>query len=205
MKKAIIGAGRELLQSGLTVETWGNISLFDRKNGRIYITPSNVDYFACGEEDVVVLSPRGEVLEGTRRPSSETPLHLAVYARRPDVSAIVHTHPVWSTVFSCMGEGLPVFLDEAAQTLGGPVPVCPYALPGTQALAEACADALAAGQNACLLRAHGAVCVGKDLKSAFRAARVLEMTAEIAWRMRALDAVPRPLAPEDIAAMRGMR
>lgn len=77
----------------------------------------------------------------------------------------------------------------------------PYALPGTDELARACAEALGQKANACLLQSHGAVCVGKDMKSAFKTARVLEMTAEIYYRIRSIGGQYIPISPENIAAM----
>lgn len=201
MKQIIIDAGKELLTSNLTVETWGNLSVRDPETGLVYISPSGMDYRTCTTDDVVVLNPDGTLREGKRKPSVETELHLLVYARRPDVNAIVHTHPVASTVFGCLGREIPLFLDEGAQALGAPVATCPYALPGSHELAEHCAQALSGGANACLLQSHGAVCVGKDMKAAFKVARVLEMSAEIYWRILALGQTPLALKPEDIAWM----
>ena len=200
-KKLILDSGIILLEGGFTVETWGNISIRDPRTGNIYITPSGMDYKTCTEEDVVVLSLDGQVLEGKRRPSIEKELHLMVYRARPQVGAVVHTHPIYSTVFSTIGEDLPLIIDEAAQTLGDTVRTCPYHLPGSTELASACVQALGEKANACLLKAHGAVCLGKDIKGAFKTARVLEMTAEIYWRARAIGKNPEPISPELIQAM----
>lgn len=201
-KRNILDAGKTLLHAGLTVETWGNLSVCDRAAGRVYITPSGMDYDVCVEDDIVCMDLDGKILEGTRKPSIETGLHLAVYRARPDVGAVVHTHPIYSTVFSCIGEGIPLCIDEAAQALGAPVETCAYFLPGSAELAAACAEKLSGEANACLLKSHGAVCVGANLKAAFKVARVLEMTAEIYWRIRAMGRRPDPLAPSDIAFMK---
>ena len=199
-KALLIESGKKLLDERFTVETWGNISVRGT-DGLIYITPSGMDYTACTEDDVVVMTLDGTVVDGHRVPSIEHGLHRAVSAARPDVNAIVHTHPIYSTVFSAMGEGIPLLIDEAAQALGDEVRTAPYALPGTQALAENCVEALGRKANACLLQSHGAVCVGKDMKSAFKTARVLEMTAEIYYRIRSVGGRYLPISREDIAAM----
>ena len=94
-----------------------------------------------------------------------------------------------------------MFLDEGAQALGGPVKTCAYALPGSRELAEYCAAALAGDKNACLLQSHGAVCVGGSMKEAFKVARVLEMSAEIYWRIRATGGTYVPIAAENVSAM----
>lgn len=199
-KQLIIASGKKLLHEGFTVETWGNLSVRGA-DGLVYITPSGMDYDTCTEDDVVVMTLDGAVVDGHRVPSIEHGLHRAVYAARPDVNAIVHTHPIFSTVFSAMGENIPLLIDEAAQALGGEVRTAPYALPGTDELAKNCAEALGQKANACLLQSHGAVCVGRDMKAAFKTARVLEMTAEIYYRIRATGGKFIPISPENIAAM----
>lgn len=199
-KTLLIESGKKLLHEGFTVETWGNISVRG-EDGLVYITPSGMDYDTCTEDDIVVMTLDGTVVDGHRVPSIENGLHRAVYAARPDVNAIVHTHPIFSTVFSAMGENIPLIIDEAAQALGDEVRTAHYALPGTDELAQNCAAALGQKANACLLQSHGAVCVGRDMKSAFKTARVLEMTAEIYYRIRSVGGKFIPISPEHIAAM----
>ena len=198
-RQAVVEAGKKMLHSGLTVETWGNISV--RDHDRIYITPSGMPYDGLVEEDVVVTGLEGRVLEGRWQPSTETPLHAAVYNARPDVGAILHTHPIYSTVFSCMGEDIPLFIDEAAQALGDVVRTAGYALPGSPELARNCVAALGRKANACLLKSHGAVCVGKDLGACFRTAAVLEMTARVLQLIRSMSGTFHPISDENIAAM----
>ena len=199
-REVIVSSGKKLLHEGFTVETWGNISVRD-EDGLVYITPSGMDYETCTVDDVVVMTPDKKIVSGTRRPSIETDLHLLVYKARPEVRAIVHTHPINSTVFSCMGESIPILTDEAAQALGDEIRTAAYGLPGSIELAENCVSALGRKANACLLQSHGAVCVGADMKSAFKVAKVLEMTAEIYYRIRAVGGTYIPLTPENIAAM----
>lgn len=201
MRQTIVTAGKKLINEGFTVETWGNISVRDEA-GRVYITPSGMDYETCTVDDIVVMDLNGSILSGERRPSIETDLHLGVYRSRPEVMAIVHTHPIYSTVFSCMGEGIPLGIcDEAAQALGGEVKTAQYALPGSPELAKNCVDALGSSSNACLLRSHGAVCVGKDIRAAFKVAKVLEMTSEIYYRIRSIGGSFIPISQENISAM----
>ena len=199
-KSLLIESGKKLLHEGFTVETWGNISVRG-DNGLVYITPSGMNYDTCSEDDIVVMRLDGTVVDGRRVPSIEHGLHRAVYAARPDVHAVVHTHPIYSTVFSAMGENIPLLIDEAAQALGDEVRTAPYALPGTEQLADNCVQALGQKANACLLQSHGAVCVGRDMKAAFKTARVLEMTAEIYYRIRAIGGKFIPISQENIAAM----
>jgi L-fuculose-phosphate aldolase len=200
-KELIVSSGLKMLNSGMTVETWGNISARDPRSGWIYLTPSGMDYSKINEADVVVCDPDGNILEGHRKPTIEKDLHLEIYKRRDDVNAIVHTHPIYSTVFSCMGEDIPPIIDEAAQVLMGECRRVDYALPGTAELAENCVKALGDTAMSCLLQSHGAVCVGKDMDNAFKVSKVLEMTAEIYYRIRATGGTPIPISNENIEYM----
>lgn len=200
-KELIVKSGIKMLNSGMTVETWGNISARDPRNDRVYLTPSGMDYSKINEADVVVCDLGGNFLEGHRKPTIEKDLHIEIYKKRKDVNAIVHTHPIYSTVFSCMGEDIPPIIDEAAQVLMGTCRRADYALPGTMELAENCVKALGDTAMSCLLQSHGAVCVGKDMDTAFKVARVLEMTAEIYYRIRATGGSPIPILEENIEYM----
>ncbi len=200
-KKLIVESGLRMLNSGYTVETWGNISFRDKETNLVYLTPSGMDYTIVTQDDIVVCDLDGNVVEGTKKPTIETGLHLAIYKARPEVNAVVHTHPMYSMVFSCCGEDIPLVIDEAAQTLGGTVKTAEYALPGSPELAQNCVDALGTQSNACLLKSHGAVCVGEDMDSAFKVSKVLEVTAEIYQMIRAIGKTPYKISDENIAAM----
>ena len=199
-REIIVTAGKKLIHEGFTIETWGNISVRDEA-GLVYITPSGMDYETCTVDDVVVMKPDKTVVSGARRPSIETDLHLAVYAARPEVSAIVHTHPLSSMVFACTGMSIPLLSDEASQALGDEVRTARYGLPGSLELAQNCVDALGQKSNACLLQSHGAVCVGKNMPAAFTVAKVLEMTAELYYRICVMGKSYIPISEENIAAM----
>ena len=187
--------------SGLTVETWGNISARDPETGLIYLTPSAMKYDTIRAEDVVVCDLNGNIVSGTRKPTIEMGMHLGVYRSRRDVNAVIHTHPTYSMIYSCQGKDIPLFTDEAAQTLGDTCRTTPYELPGTPELADACARTLGAKANACLLHSHGAVCVGGDMETAFRVCTVLEITARILYMIEATGGRPEPISDANIAAM----
>lgn len=178
-KETLVKAGKRMLQSGLTVETWGNISVRDPETRRVYLTPSGMDYNICTEKDIVVCDLDGNILDGNRKPTIEKKLHLQIYLNRPEINVVIHTHPIYSKVFACTKKDIPLFIDEAAQTLGDVVRVADYALPGFAELADNCVRALRGRANACLLQSHGAVCVGEDIKMAFKVVKVLEMTAKL--------------------------
>ena len=198
-KRVIVDAGLRMRDAKLTVETWGNISC--RNNDLVYITPSGMDYGIITEDDIIVADLAGNIVEGARKPSIETPLHISVYNTRPDVRAVIHTHAIHSNVFACIGEDIPLFHDEAAQTLGDTVRCADYCLPGTADLAESCTAVLAGKANACLLRNHGAVCVADTMDNCFKVAIVLEMVAELYYKIRAMSCNFVPLSEENIRIM----
>ncbi len=178
-KQRLIRAGQEMLERKLTVETWGNLSLRDPDTGLIYLTPSAMPYHTITEADVVVLDGNGNLVEGNRAPTVEKDLHLGLYRMRPEINAVIHTHPVHSQVFAVLRRPIPPIMDEAAQVIGGAVPVADYALPGTKELADKVCRVMDGRVRACLMANHGAVCVGQSMEQAFKVCAVLEMTAQI--------------------------
>lgn len=199
-KQILLQAGIEMQKRDLTVETWGNISVRDPETGKIYLTPSGMAYDTLQESDVCVLDEAGNVIEGTRKPSVEKMLHVLIYQNRKDVQAILHTHPVNSTVFGVLHQTIPVITDEMAQAIGGPVQCAEYALPGSMELAENVMHALGNVQ-ACLMANHGAVCVGKDMKECFKVATVLETSSDVYQKALAVGK-PQEISKENADWMR---
>jgi L-fuculose-phosphate aldolase len=201
-KAKLVEAGLKLSRSGLTVETWGNISIIDREQGVVYITPSGMPYDKVTEDDMVGVDLAGKVIEGERKPSVEMPMHVAIFNARKDAGAVLHTHSLYATAFASMGEDIPPIIDEAAQTLGGTVRTTEYALPATKKIAEQCIKALGKNGNACLLKSHGAVCIGESLEECFKVAVVLETTARIYYLIRSMGGKYATISEENIALMR---
>ncbi len=200
-KAFLVESGKKMLHSGLTVETWGNISVRDPETGYVYLTPSGMPYDTLVEDDIVVMDVDGNLIEGERKPTIEYAMHLGIMKNRPDINAIVHTHPVYSQVFALLHEPIPPVIDEAAQILGGAVNVTEYALPGTSEMAQNAIKTLGKSGAACLLANHGAVCAAKDMDGAFRVCTVLEMTAHIYYMARCIGD-PKPIDDEKIAFMK---
>ena len=199
-KKILLDSGLRMFHSGLTVETWGNISLRDPNNDHVYLTPSGMPYDKINEDDVIVAKVDGTIVDGTRKPTIEKELHLSLYRHRRDINAVLHTHPIYSQVFAVLREDIPPVIDEAAQILGGSVRCAKYALPGSNELAENCAELLKDSGYACLLANHGSVCIGADINMAFKVAAVLEMTAQIYVLARSIGK-PIALGEKEIAIM----
>ena len=200
-KREVIDAGIRMLSEGITIGTWGNVTVRDPETGYVYLSPSGMPYKTLVEDDIVVVRLDGSRMEGTRKSTIETEMHLAIYRARPECNAVIHTHPIYSTAFSAMGEDIPLLLDEAAQVLGDVVRTTAYALPGSQELADECVKALGEKSMACLLRSHGAVCLGKDLEQAFGNSTVLEATARVYSIIRSMGGQFDPISPENIAFM----
>ena len=177
-KKIIVETGKELYKQNLTIGTWGNISALDPETGLIYIKPSAMDYNEINLEDIIVVNRKGEVIEGVRKPSVEMPMHLSIYNARKDVRAIVHYHPVYSSVLAVTGFSLPGICEDFVQVVGEKVLCAKYALPGSDELAENAVASLG-NRNAVFLLNHGTLCVGKDMKEAIKVCYVVEKTAHI--------------------------
>ena len=124
LKAEVCRVNQALAAAGLAVLTWGNASGADRKAGVMAIKPSGVPYEKLRPEDVVVLSlADGRVIEGTARPSSDTPTHLYLYQNCPDIGGIVHTHSIHATSFAQAKREITCLGTTHADTFYGAVPV----------------------------------------------------------------------------------
>ncbi|MBU1291734.1 class II aldolase/adducin family protein [bacterium] len=177
-KKLIVDTGRELYKQSLTIGTWGNISLLDPETDLVYIKPSGMDYNEINLDDIIVVDKKGKIIEGFRKPSIEMPMHLSIYDARKDVGAIVHYHPIYSSVLAVTGLSLPGICEDFVQIVGEKVLCAKYALPGSDELAENAVASLG-NRKAVFLLNHGALCVGKDMKEAMKVCYVVEKTAHI--------------------------
>jgi L-ribulose-5-phosphate 4-epimerase len=123
-------ANKELAKSGLVVLTWGNVSGVDRESGVMAIKPSGVDYDELEPEDIVVLSiDEGEIIEGSLRPSSDTPSHLVLYQEFRSIGGVVHTHSAYATSWAQAGREIPCFGTTHADYFYGSVPLTRHLTP----------------------------------------------------------------------------
>jgi L-fuculose-phosphate aldolase len=178
VRQDIVAAGNELLAKGLVAGTWGNVSARLPDSDRIAVTPSGHDYRTLTPDDVVLVDIHGGVVDGRLKPSSETPLHIAVYKSRPDVKAIVHTHSTFASACAVARKPIPPIIEDLVQLAGGSVEVAHYALPGTVELAQNAVIALKQ-RNAVLLANHGVVGCGQSLREAITACELVEKAAQI--------------------------
>ncbi|MBA7588388.1 5-deoxy-D-ribulose 1-phosphate aldolase [subsurface metagenome] len=177
-KKLIVDTGRELYKHNLTIGTWGNISVLDPETDLVYIKPSGMDYNEIKLEDVIVVNKKGKIIEGFRKPSIEMPVHLSIYNTRKNVGAIVHYHPIYSSVLAVTGFSLPGICEDFVQIVGEKVLCAKYALPGSEELAKNAVAGLG-NRNAVFLLNHGTLSVGKDMKEVMKVCYVVEKTAHI--------------------------
>lgn len=122
LKETVLCANLDLPKHGLVTFTWGNVSGIDRELGVVAIKPSGVSYEAMQVKDMVVIDLDGQVLEGSLRPSSDTPTHLALYRQYRDIGGIVHTHSTHATSWAQAGRAIPAFGTTHADYFHGAVP-----------------------------------------------------------------------------------
>jgi L-fuculose-phosphate aldolase len=195
---AVLAAAKDMLRRGLVEGTAGNISA-RREDGNLVITPSSVDYSDMTLDDLVLVDPNGGVLHAAdgRQPSTEMKLHLACYQAFDDIGSVIHSHPVWATMFAISHQSIPACIDEFAVYCGGDIRCTDYAASGTPEVGSNAVKALE-GRAAALIANHGLVAVGPRPDKVLHVTALVERTAQIAWGARALGG-PVPI-PEDINA-----
>ena len=197
-REAIVEYCIKLIEHGLTKGTGGNISIFDRKEKIMAISPSGLDYYMTKPEDVVVMDLDGNVIEGRRKPSTEYHLHRIFYTNRGECNSVVHCHSMFSAVLACLHWSIPASHYMIALA-GKDVRCAEYATFGTQELAENAFEAMK-DRNAVLLANHGLLAVSTDLPNAFNIAEEIEFCAEIYYRTKCVGE-PVILSDEEMALM----
>lgn len=134
LREEIVFYGRQLLKSGLTMHTGGNLSARDRKTGLVVIKPSSVAYDKLTPEDVTVITLDGQIVDGNYGPSSEWPMHTMIYKHYPRVCGIVHCHSLMATAFSAANMEIPLANHELSVYCSSPVRVAPFEMPGSEEL-----------------------------------------------------------------------
>jgi len=195
-ESAVLAAAKDMLRRGLVEGTAGNISA-RRSDGNIVITPSSVDYAEMVLDDLVLVDPESTVQHARdgRHPSSEMHLHLACYQAFDDIGSVIHSHPVWATMFAIAHQPIPACIDEFAVYCGGEIRCADYAASGTPDLGANAVKALQ-DRGAALIANHGLVAVGPRPDKALHITALVERTAQIVWGASALGG-PMPI-PEEV-------
>lgn len=201
MKESVLENTLMAYKEGLFAGTSGNLSTCDEAKEIMAITPSSFRYEKMTLNDIMIIKiADGTIVEGVHRPSSEWKMHTAILRGRHDIFGVVHTHSPYATSFAVTCMPIPLILIEMLGYIGGDIPVSEFALPGSAALGERVVECLAK-RNACLMRNHGAVAVGKTIDQAHLRAVYVEDAAKI--YSLALSAGPIKLIPDEaIKAMK---
>lgn len=173
LRRAVIGACRDLVRLGLTHGTSGNASV--RYGPGFLVSPTGMAYEGLEPRDIPLVGLDGRWY-GRRQPSSEWRFHRDILAARADAGAIVHAHPRFATALACTGRGIPAFHYMVAVAGGTDIRCAPYHPFGSQALSDAALAALS-GRRACLLANHGIIALGTDLPAALKLAAEVESLA----------------------------
>lgn len=201
LREQVLAANLALPEHGLVTLTWGNASAIDRDAGLVAIKPSGLEYGALGVKDIVVLDLDGTVVSGSRRPSTDTPTHLALYRAFDELGGVVHTHSTWATVWAQAQRPIPLLGTTHADLCAYPIPVtraltaqeidADYELATGEVLIEAVSGLGPAELPCALVRGHAPFCWGASAAAAVQCAVTLEQVA----RMALLTTTLRPDAP----------
>lgn len=182
----------------MTTTSGGNISVRGEA-GEIWITPARIDKGALRREDIVEVRPDG-TWEGAAPPSSELPLHTAIYSARPEVGAILHAHPVALVAFSAVHRAPDTRVLHQAVRICGAGGFVAYEPPGSPALGDRIAEVLLAGHDCVVLENHGVVVVGRDLPEAFRRFETFEFVGKTIVKASLLGGETARLTDADVEA-----
>lgn len=190
LKEEVCKANLDLVESGLVILTWGNVSGIDRAEGLMVIKPSGVDYKKMTHEDMVVVDLKGKIVEGNKRPSSDTPTHIELYKAFPEIGGISHTHSKYATIFAQACREIPCLGTTHADNFSGTIPVTrflkeeeveiDYEKNTGKIIVERFSNLNANNTPGVLVAGHAPFCWGKNAADAVTNCLVLEQVAEMA-------------------------
>ncbi len=183
-REQIAAYGRKMIDNGLVKGTGGNLSIINRGEGLVAISPAGMDYFDIDPEDVVIVNLSRGIIDSGNKPSSEIDMHLMLYEKREDISSVIHTHSICTSSISCLRVGIPP-VHYLIGFAGKDVRCAEYATYGTKELAVNVCRAME-GRKAALLANHGLVAGADTLKQAFDIAEIVEYCAEIYIKIRSI-------------------
>ena len=191
LKHEVLHANMDLVKHGLVTLTWGNVSGICRSEGLVAIKPSGVEYGSLTLNDIVLVDMDGRIVEGTLRPSSDTPTHLALYAAFPGIGGITHTHSLYSTVFAQACCEIPCFGTTHADGFHGTIPVTrflteeevavEYEKSTGKIIAELFAGIDPMTIPGVLVAGHAPFCWGNDAADSVNTSVIMERVAQMAY------------------------
>lgn len=195
LQREVVRVARALHARGFVANHEGNVTALTG-DGKVLATPTAMSKGDVRESDLVLLDRAGRRLQGARKPFSEIPMHLVVYQNRPDVGAVVHAHPPAATAFAAIRQPVEAFfLPEFIVSIGGKVPVVPFAMPGSETLNQALLPYLEP-YDVVLLASHGVLAWGPDPTTALLRVEHAEAAARVLLDVRGLGQAPEPLPDE---------
>ncbi len=206
LKQDVFKANLELVNHGLVIFTWGNVSGINRDEGLVVIKPSGVSYSTMKSSDMVVVDLKGKVIEGILKPSSDLATHLELYRSFPNIGAVVHTHSEWATSWAQAGLGIPCLGTTQADYFYGEIPCTrkmteseingDYELETGRVIVECLKDLDPMKTPGVLVNNHGPFSWGKDPVDAVHNAVVMEEVAKMAFRTKLLN--PQTSMPQEL-------
>jgi L-ribulose-5-phosphate 4-epimerase len=191
LKESVFQANLEIVQQGLVIHTWGNVSGRDKDSGFVIIKPSGVSYKSMKKEDMVVLDPGGKIIEGKYKPSTDAATHLLLYKAFGNIGGIVHTHSTYATSWAQAGRSIPPFGTTHADHYYGEVPCSRkltddevnvnYEINTGKVIIETMKDKDPLAIPSVLVNSHGSFCWGTDAENAVCNAVALEEIARMAF------------------------
>lgn len=194
LRERLVELHAELPRNKLVVWTGGNVSVRDPETGLVAIKPSGVRYDDLTAASMVVVDLDGTIIEGGRKPSSDTASHLYIYRHRPDVNGVAHTHSRFATAFAAVGRPIPVYLTAQADEFGGEIPCADFAFVGDDSIGALVVENIGRSP-AILLKNHGVFAVGSTAEAAVKAAVMVEDMAATVWAALQIG-TPDPLADD---------
>lgn len=204
LKEDVFNANLELVEQGLVIYTWGNVSGIDRESGLVVIKPSGVDYATMTQEDMVVIDLEGNVVEGQLKPSSDTPTHLELYRNYSDIGGVVHTHSEWATSWAQAGANIPCYGTTHADYFYGDI-LCTRSLTDEEIQGEyelntgkVMVETLRNANKGALelpgmiITNHGPFSWGESAHKAVHNAKVMEEVAKMAYRTEKINPRVQP-------------
>lgn len=199
LKKDVYEANIELVEKGLVIYTWGNVSGIDREKGLVVIKPSGISYSDLKPDDMVVVDLNGKVIEGNYKPSSDTPTHLVLYKAFPKTGGVVHTHSEWATSWAQAGLPIPALGTTHADYFYGQVPCTrnltakevqeDYESETGNVIVETFQQLDPMAVPSVIVNGHGPFSWGTDAHNAVHNAVVLEQVAKMAHHTITLNPV----------------
>ncbi len=197
LKEKVCEANLELVKHGLVIFTWGNVSAIDRATGLVVIKPSGVSYDHMKPSDMVVVDLDGKVVEGTLRPSSDTPTHVVLYRAFPEIGGVVHTHSTYATAWAQAGLDIPNIGTTHADYFHHDIPCTAdmteaevkgnYEWETGNVIVKRFEGMNPNDTPGVLVKNHGPVTWGKDAAEAVHNAVVLEQVAKMAFIAKSVN------------------